>query len=109
MKYQNPQTVTSPQDLIKNIQVIFDGGDGLNGTQGYSIAILEDHEGNLSIGMRWNVSHREYDDTDKCNNVTECVGNPQSRGYSTWFILPKDECFSINFNDSLEKLKELEG
>lgn len=106
MKYKNPQTVASPQDLIKNVQVIFDGGDGLNGTQGYSIAILEDHEGKFSIGMRWNVSHRECDDTDKSNNVTECVGNPQSRGYSTWFILPKDDIFLTNINNALKKLNE---
>jgi hypothetical protein len=84
MNYRNPQEVTSPQDAVSNIRVILDQGE-----DGVSIAIL-DWYGQPNIGIRWNISHREWDNEDKVNELIQCVGNPVSRGHSTWFILPQD-------------------
>ncbi len=44
--------------------------------------------GNHNIGIRWNVSEKEWDDRRKYEDGMVCVGMPQSRGYSVWFILP---------------------
>jgi len=47
--------------------------------------------GKIVIGMRWNVSMREWDNPNKNKpggNI--CLGNPISRGYPTWFILPPE-------------------
>jgi hypothetical protein len=84
MKYALPNTVTSPQDYITNIQVIYDGG-----VESFSIAKL-DWEGRPCIAMRWNVARREWDDPDKQSGKTVCVGMPSSHGYPVWFVLPEE-------------------
>lgn len=98
MTYTKPQDVISPQDAISNIDVLFDGGDN-----SVSIARIT-WFGKIVIGMRWNVSMREWDDLGKINGNI-CLGNPISRGYPTWFILP-DALFDTN-SDLAEILKKL--
>lgn len=87
MKYTPPNTVTSPQDYISNIRIVFDGGKG-----SFSIARL-DWEGEPRIAMRWNVARREWDDPDKKSGKKVCVGMPSSHGFPVWFVLP-DEIIS---------------
>jgi len=72
MSYVNPALVTSPKDRISKLEILHDGGEN-----SYSIAKMtwEGREG--TIGVRWNGGE---------NNG---VGNPQSRGIPTWFILPE--------------------
>lgn len=67
----------------KQIRPLYDGGE-----EGFSIAILEDSNGYKNIGIRWNVSEKEWEDSRKTEDGMTCVGMPQSRGYSVWFILP---------------------
>ena len=83
MKYNHPHQVRSPRGYAKHIQPLYDGGE-----EGFSIAILEDCDGNHNVGIRWNVSEKEWGDKAKIRKEKVCVGMPQSRGYSVWFILP---------------------
>ena len=83
MKYNRPDRVRSPRGYAKHVKPLYDGGE-----EGFSIAILEDCNGNHNIGIRWNVSEKEWDDRRKTEEGMISVGKPQSRGYSVWFILP---------------------
>ena len=84
MKYINPKDVKSPRSYVKSIKPLYDGG-----CDGFSIAILENINGEFYVGMRWNISENEWEDRLKIKEEKYCVGMPQSRGYSVWFILPK--------------------
>lgn len=83
MNYNHPDKVRSPRSYVKHITPLYDGGE-----EGVSIAILENSDGNHNIGIRWNVSEKEWEDRRKTEEEMCCVGMPQSRGYSVWFILP---------------------
>lgn len=83
MNYNHPEQMRSPRGYAKNIMPLYDGGE-----EGCSIVILEDCNGNHNIGIRWNVSEKEWEDSRKTERGKMCVGMPQSRGYSVWFILP---------------------
>ena len=83
MKYNHPEQVRSPRGYAKKIKPLYDGGE-----DGCSFAILEDSNGNKNIGIRWNISENEWYDKQKTEERKVCVGMPQSRGYSVWFILP---------------------
>lgn len=83
MNYNRPDKVRSPRGYAKHIKPLYDGGE-----EGFSIAILEDCNENKNIGIRWNVSEKEWEDSRKTEDGMACVGMPQSRGYSVWFILP---------------------
>ncbi|NMW36538.1 hypothetical protein HKQ54_10415, partial [Bacteroides vulgatus] len=47
------------------------------------------------------------DDYRKQNGQDECIGNPQSRGIPTWFVLPDDMMFSEKFSGAMQRLDEL--
>lgn len=83
MNYNHPNQVRSPRGYAKHIKPLYDGGE-----DGFSIAILENCDGNHNVGIRWNVSEKEWYDKRKTEEGMLCVGMPQSRGYSVWFILP---------------------
>ena len=83
MNYNHPNQVRSPRGYAKHITPLYDRGE-----EGCSIAILEDCNGYKNIGIRWNVSEKEWEDSRKTEEGMMCVGMPQSRGYSVWFILP---------------------
>jgi len=77
-RYIPPQDVTSPQDRWNLNCVVYDGGPG-------NIAVAlgqwnENENENTVIAIRWNGNSRAHEE----------VGNPQSRGHPTWFILPND-------------------
>lgn len=82
--YYDPLQVTSPKDCISNVTKVFDGGVGTNP---FSIALVT-WNGDVRVGMRWNVTLREWDDASKASGSVVSVGEPNSRGYPTWFILP---------------------
>ena len=87
MRYKDPKLVKSPGSKISQVDVIYDGGGLKAGDTGFSIAIVT-WAGERKLAMRWNISENEWSDPDKTSGVKECVGNPQSRGYANWFIIP---------------------
>ncbi|EKB61312.1 hypothetical protein [Bergeyella zoohelcum] len=99
IRYRDPATIYTPQDMISQVNVIYDGKD-----KGISIAKIN-WDDNEVIGIRWNVALREWDEADKMSGVKECLGHPVSRGYPTWFILPR-EIFDSN-SDIVKKVKEV--
>ncbi len=99
MKYKDPNKVISPKDTIKKVKVIYDGGDS-----SVSIAKIKWGKDEV-IGIRWNVGMREWNNPDKKSGTKTCVGVPSSRGYPTWFILPKK---LLNKNSEMwKKLNEV--
>ena len=84
MKYIKPKDVKSPRSYVKTIKPLYDGG-----CEGFSTEILENINGDYHVGMRWNISENEWEDQRKIKEEKYCLGMPQSRGYSVWFILPK--------------------
>lgn len=105
MKYKDPRTVQSPAKKITNVDVIYDGGGIHSGDTGFSIAIVT-WGGQRTLAMRWNVSENEWYNQEKLNGVKECVGNPQSRGFATWFIIPT-EIFDPESQITSEVIKKL--
>jgi hypothetical protein len=73
MAYVEPATVWAPKASIRSVEVLYNQGPGQ-----WSVArvIWEDA---ARIGIRWNGG------TDGPG-----IGNPQSRGNATWFILPPE-------------------
>ncbi len=78
MPYVDPRMVSSPKVSITpgSVRVMHDGGEWQKGDPwtGWSVAQME-WDGSPAVGMRW-------------NGDASGVGNPQSRGVPTWFILP---------------------
>lgn len=68
--YIPPEKVISPQKHWSLIKVLHDGGP-----EKYSVA-LGRWDNEPVVGMRWNGSENSP------------IGNPQSRGLPTWFIIP---------------------
>jgi hypothetical protein len=64
-----PINVRSPREHWMLIEVLYDGGDD----GGDALAVGE-WDGERRLAARWNGSSKE-------------IGNPQSRGLPTWFIL----------------------
>ncbi len=79
MPYILPDDVISPQNSWTLNCVIYDEGAG-----GIAISLGEwkSEDGTVSqvIGMRWNGN----------NDPHKGLGNPQSSGHATWFILPHE-------------------
>lgn len=71
MAYIDPKMVLSPKGKVSELNVIID-----KGANEYSVAIMK-WEGEDSVGIRW-------------NGADSSVGNPQSRGVATWFVLPEE-------------------
>ena len=72
MAYVEPASVWAPKAFVRAVEVLYNSGAG-----GWSVARVnwEDEE---RIGIRWNGGEGPG------------VGNPQSRGNATWFILPAE-------------------
>jgi hypothetical protein len=75
MSYVDPKTVLSPKGSIADIEVIHDGGEN-----SWSLARMK-WDDTPVIAMRWNGGS---------NDGRPSVGNPQSRGYPTWFVVPDE-------------------
>ena len=74
MSYINPQTVMSPRNRVGSVDILYDDGPG-----SWSVARLEYDNVPDRIGIRWNGSEEEAG-----------IGNPQSRGRPTWFVVPDE-------------------
>lgn len=71
-----PDQVRSPRDKLQDLNVVY-----TNATEGWSVAEihwLHDDGPRPRVGMRWDGADGE-------------LGNPQSTGYPTWFLLPEGE------------------
>lgn len=80
MDYIDPRTVLTPRGTITELAVIYDGGE-----HGWSLARMK-WEGDPIIAMRWNGGRpKQIPPSNKPS-----IGTPQSRGYPTWFVLPKE-------------------
>ena len=75
MNYVRPEDVRSPKRFWKLICVLHDGGAG-----------------------QWSAAEGQWDNGDRWVNVLAIrwngdtgaeIGNPQSRGLPTWFIVPR--------------------
>lgn len=76
MSYVKPHAVESPKSRWRLRQVLHDGGEG-----GWSAAAGQwDNDGLWEevLAIRWN------------GGVGSEIGNPQSRGVATWFIVPTE-------------------
>lgn len=73
MTYIEPATVVAPKASIRSVEILYSTRNG-----GWSVARVG-WEGSYRVGIRWNGS----DDGPG-------IGNPQSRGNATWFILPEE-------------------
>jgi hypothetical protein len=83
MGHQNPNQVKSPKGAVSHLRVIYDGGEQMADSSkwgGWSVAELEWYE-EPTMACRWNGS--------TANREVSEIGNPQSRGNPTWFIIPK--------------------
>lgn len=72
MTFTPPETVLSPKGIVKNVRVLLN-----TGPEGWSLARLQ-WEGKEVVGLRWN------------GDTNSPLGNPQSRGIPTWFVLPDE-------------------
>ena len=87
----HPNSIFSPRDKITDVKELYRSQiDG-----GFSIARII-WDGNQCLGIRWNVSMREEGNPNKSNSSIKSKGNPISRGYPTWFIIPDQLLNSIS-------------
>lgn len=78
MSYVDPETVISPKDSWELTKVI------TNTRQGGWSAAEGKWCGERRLGLRWNGADSE-----------DGVGNPQSRGHPTWFLVPSELEYAI--------------
>lgn len=99
MTYQyNPaKSVISPLKNVKNVRVLSDGGAAPGA---YSVAIIE-WNGEDVLAIRWNISENEVTRPDKLSGAVICLGEPNSHGKSTWFVLPDGFLEGLIGNGSL--------
>lgn len=93
MNYVKPQDVDSPRSRWRLRRVLFDGGE-----RSWSAAEGQwDNDGlwNEVLAIRWNGSGGAE------------IGNPQSRGLATWFIVP-DELEGA-FREAIARLPKEKG
>ena len=74
MPYVRPEKVVAPRSFVRSVQVIYDTGAG-----GWSVARLNWDGDQDALGIRWNG-----------NDEDPGIGNPQSRGKPTWFVVPEE-------------------
>jgi hypothetical protein len=79
MSYIKPENVISPKRNVTVIHVLYDGGPG-PGSYSLALGFWTDAKGFRSrvLLARWNGTPENP------------IGNPQSRGLATWFVLPDD-------------------
>jgi hypothetical protein len=71
-EYILPTDVTSPKRQWTLLSVVYDGGEG------EAAVAMGLWEGKAVLAMRWN------------GDENSSIGNPQSRGLPTWFIIPDE-------------------
>ena len=73
MAYIEPATVLAPKASVRFVEILYSTGNG-----GWSAARVG-WEGSERVGIRWNGAEHGPG-----------IGNPQSRGNATWFIVPEE-------------------
>jgi len=76
MSYIKPDLVRSPKSSVSDLQIIYDAGEN-----SWALAKMK-WDGEDTIGLRWNGGSEDP--------KFPGIGNPQSRGVPTWFILPDE-------------------
>lgn len=76
MSYTPPGLVLSPKGRVEDLNVVYDGGE-----ESWSLAKMK-WDGDKAVGIRWNGGSDD--------KRFPGIGNPQSRGVPTWFILPDE-------------------
>lgn len=76
MAYIEPATVLAPKTSVRSVQILYNSASADDG--GWSVARVG-WEGSERVGVRWNGAED-----------SPGIGNPQSRGHATWFILPEE-------------------
>ena len=76
MSYVKPDLVLSPKSSVSDLEVVYDGGE-----ESWSLAKLK-WGGREVLGLRWNGGSQDP--------RFPGIGNPQSRGVPTWFVLPDE-------------------
>ena len=95
MAYVEPATVWAPKASIRSVEILYNSKPG--GPGGWSAASIN-WEGSEAIGIRWNGEEGSG------------IGNPQSRGNATWFILPNElQEVILNRIDDLALSETIEG
>lgn len=79
----NPENVQSPKRHLVMVSVILNTGEG-----GYSVALIR-WDGEPGLAMRWN------------GTADARIGNPQSRGLPTWFVIPDEFRESVLENNTI--------
>lgn len=90
--YIPPDKVVSPRKSWSLITVLIDQGEAKPDEGRYSLAIGR-WDSEVRLAMRWNGSKESP------------IGNPQSRGLPTWFIVPPDYEEDILNGNSIPKEK----
>ncbi|OQA55449.1 MAG: hypothetical protein BWY42_01452 [Candidatus Omnitrophica bacterium ADurb.Bin277] len=76
MSYINPNLVVSPKDRVTDLKILRDEGENK-----WALASLR-WDGEPATAIRWNGGSNDP--------RFPGIGNPQSRGVPTWFILPDE-------------------
>lgn len=76
MAYIEPATVLAPKASVRFVEILYNSASADKG--GWSVARVG-WEGSERVGIRWNGAED-----------SPGIGNPQSRGHATWFILPEE-------------------
>ncbi len=74
MAYIDPEIVVSPRNKVRSVDVLYNAGPGR-----WSVALLN-YDGAERVGIRWNGGEGKKSG----------IGNPQSRGKPTWFVVPHE-------------------
>lgn len=76
MSYIKPEMVLSPKNRITELEIIYDDGEN-----SWALAKMK-WDGNPVTSLRWNGGSKDP--------RFPGIGNPQSRGVPTWFVLPDE-------------------
>jgi len=90
MRFTNPESVLSPKGSVSDLRVLLNTAEG-----GWALAAMK-WDGVDSLGIRWN------------GHADNPIGNPQSRGIPTWFVIPEEiaSVLRAKFGDSLGDLTD---
>jgi len=92
--YIKPVDVHAPKRHWSLIQVLFDGGTNTKDNPSPSSLAIGRWENEPVLAMRWN------------GNKENPLGNPQSRGLPTWFVVPQQHWKQILESDPYKSLHE---
>lgn len=84
MPYVDPKTVVAPRNRVHSVKVLYN-----EGAEGWCAALL-DWDGKEVVALRWNGGQESG------------IGNPQSHGKPTWFIVPEKLAPAV-----LERIEQL--